>query len=343
MQKMLLLLSFFFLTCSNNITDAESEPGRRDYTWTVDTLNSFNLIYRLWGSSPTDVWAINTIGNPSETIFHFDGNGWSTDGVFRLLSPYSIWGFARDNVYIGGSNGKIWNFNGISWNETVVLTKDGHADILFNNMWGDSPNNIYAVGAYPDEKGYFNGSAIAHFVNDNWIMLDTNGLKGIVNHLYKDKYDKNIYLQVIKIGGTEHRDSTLIYEYTDAKYNKIYSSLETQGLQADISIIDGDVYFILGNKIAKRKDNQFKSVLKIENPNFYHRIWGRNSKDIFLLMTDGLVHYNGINMEYLFHFNYPNAKPATQIFSATIFDEDVFFVTYEPPTDLKLIYHGKLK
>ena len=34
-------------------------PGRRDYIWTVDTLNyPYNTIYRIWGSSPTDVWAV---------------------------------------------------------------------------------------------------------------------------------------------------------------------------------------------------------------------------------------------------------------------------------------------
>jgi len=49
----------------------------------------------------------------------------------------------------------------------------------------------------------------------------------------------------------------------------------------------------------------------VENPNFYQRMWGRNSKDIFLLMTDGLAHYNGTDIEYLFYFN---ITPRTQIY-----------------------------
>ncbi len=335
-------LSFLFLlNCSESITEPGPEPGRRDYIWTVDTLNISAPSYRIWGSSPTDVWSINQSDN-FNTIWHYDGNSWTTDGDFRLIWPNAIWGFSNNNVYIGGSGGKIWKYDGNNWKENVVLVKDGHRNIVLDNMWGTSPDDLYAFGAYPDEKGYYNKSVIAHFVNNNWIMLDTNGLNGIVEHLYKNKSDNKIYLQVIKIGGTEHRDSTLIYEDNDAKYNKIYSSPETQGLQADISIIDGEVYFILGNEIARRKDNLFKTILNIDNPNFYHRIWGRNSKDIFLLMTDGLVHYNGNDMEYLFHFTYPDAKPATQIFSAAIFEKDVFFVTYEPPTGLKYIYHGKV-
>lgn len=73
-----------------------------------------------------------------------------------------------------------------------------------------------------------------------------------------------------------------------------------------------------------------------------YEFWGRSTKDIFLLMTDGLAHYNGDNIEYLFYFTFANDKPWTQIYGAAIFENEVFFTIYEPPTDLKLIYHGKL-
>ena len=95
---------------------------------------------------------------------------------------------------------------------------------------------------------------------------------------------------------------------------------------------------MLGNKIAKRNNNQFKTIITVDNPDFYQRIWGRNSNDIFLLMTNGLVHYNGSDMEYLFYFD----KPRTQIYGAALFDKEVFFITEESPTNLNLIYHGKI-
>ena len=66
-------------------------------------------------------------------------------------------------------------------------------------------------------------------------------------------------------------------------------------------------------------------------------------KDIFLLMTVGLAHYNGNDLDYLFHFTFANATPWTQIYGAALFEKDVFFLVDEPPTNLTLIYHGTLK
>jgi hypothetical protein len=54
-------------------------------------------------------------------------------------------------------------------------------------------------------------------------------------------------------------------------------------------------------------------------------------------MKDGLAHYNGSNVEYLFNFN----KPRTHIYGAAIFETEVIFLVSEP--GLNLIYRGKLE
>ncbi len=337
------LFLFISLSCNNDpITPPEDQPGRRDYAWTVDTIP--NYMTRMWGYSPTDVWVVGPPGDFSKSIYHFDGLKWSTDEVFRLVDPHSIFGFSSNNIYMGSSNGRIWHFDG-TWKEIAALTKDGHSDIVFDNMWGTTTNlfgralsnDLYAFGAYVDEKGNFNKSIIAHYFSGKWEMLNTDGLFGIVVHLYKNSYDKKIYMQVIEIGGAERLDSTYIYEYASGKYSEIYGDEWLQGLQADISLINGEVYFALGSEIATRVDNKFQTVLKVDNPNFYQRIWGRGSKDIFLMMVDGLAHYNGTDIEYLFHYPFH-----TQIAGAALFENDVFFLVYQSQGNLNLIYHGKI-
>jgi hypothetical protein len=326
-------------TCDNNPVDAdEVKPGRRDYVWIVDTLNyPYNTLYRIWGSSPNDVWA-TSVGDWDKSISHFEDEMWLSYGVPGIIVPSAIFGFSRTNVFIGAENGKIWRFDGSSWNTFAELTKDGRNDIVFDNMWGESPNDFFAFGAYADSNGLPNNSVIANYKNNSWTMLNTDGIKGIVEHLYRNKVDGKLYMQVINMGNGEYYDSTLIYEYYNSNYYKLYSSIWTQGLEADISLINNEVYFILGTEIAKRKNNQFETFLRVDNPNFYQRIWGRNSKDIFLFMTDGLVHYNGNNQEYLLHFD----KPRTQIFGSALFEKEVFFLVYESTTNLNLIYHGRL-
>jgi hypothetical protein len=329
----LLILTF---SCNNNPTNpVEDQPGRRDYTWTVDTIKP-NIMLRMWGSSPTDVWVVGEPGDFSKTIYHFDGSKWSTDGIFRALTPISVFGFSQNDVYMGCGEGKIWHFDG-SWKEVAVLTKDGHNHINFENLWGESVNDLYAFGSYFDTSGNANGSVIAHYSDNKWNMVNTNGLSGSVVHLYKDKSD-NVYMQVIKIGGTTSLDSSYIYEYNGVNYSKIYGNIWTLGLQADISLINGELYFILGNYIDKRNDSKFQTVLKVDNSNFNGIIWGRNSKDMFLVMTDGLAHYNGTDIEYLFHY-----EIGTQIFGAALFDKDVFFLIIKSQPYITLIYHGKLQ
>lgn len=329
------------LSCSSPTEPNDNlQPGRRDYVWTVDTLDGLNSPrFRMWGSSPTDVWATTT-SNWKVSISHFNGSRWTSYGVPGIIQPNAIYGFSSNNIFLGDENGKIWRFDGSSWILFAELKKVGTDFIMFENIWGKSQNDFFAVGNAPDENLYANASVIAHYFNNNWIIFNSDQLKGNVVHLYKNEPDNRIYFRLTKIGGIVHIDSTVIYEYTQGNYKRIYGSLEVKGLQSDISLINGEVYFILGNTISKRRDNQFQTLLQVNNPNFYQRIWGRNSKDIFLLMTDGLVHYNGSNIEYLFYFN---IMPRTQVYGAALFDSDAFFLVYEAQTGLSLVYHGILK
>ncbi len=105
-----------------------------------------------------------------------------------------------------------------------------------------------------------------------------------------------------------------------------------------ISIIDDKIYFVLNDKIMLYVNNQFQTVLDLKGMNFLYEIWGRNPEDIFLEMTDGLAHYNGTDVKYLFH--YPQQ---TYIYGAALFNHDVFFLIYESQTGLSLVYHGQLK
>ena len=338
-----LLFTLNFLLVSCNTTEPPSDnikPGRRDYTWTVDTLNYPCDIYdRMWGSSPEDIW-VTSDGFWEHSIAHYDGEKWKAYGIEGIIVPDVIFGFSPDDIYIGADNGKIWKFNGVNWELFAEIIKDGHSDIVFSRIWGKSPNDLYAFGAYPDDKGYYNNTVIAQLNYFNkWKLLDTDNLKGLATHVYKGNTENILYVSLIKMGRGEYPDSTIIYDYYKGKFKKIYGSIETRGEQANISLIDGEVYFILGNRIAKRVNNEFQIFLEIDDSDFWQRMWGRNSKDIFLYTGNGLLHYNGSGMKYLFHFK----TRWSQIYGAAIFEKEVFFLVNDYQTNLNLIYHGILK
>jgi len=338
----LFFISLFIISISCDSTEPtyELKPGRRDYIWTVDTLAGLNNPrFRMWGSSPTDIWAV-TESNWENSISHFDGSRWISYGISGLATPFTIYGFSNTDVYVGeAGSGRIWKFDGNYWNQYAQLTKDGHNNIWIENIWGKSPNDFYAFGVYPDSNGLANGSVISHYSSGKWVNINRNELKGVVEHFYTNSSDNKNYLRLTRVGGVEFIDSTIIYEFINNGFKKIYSSIELKGTQADIALINNEVIFVLGNQIARRINNQFQTILNVNNSNFYQRIWGRNVKDIFLLMTDGLAHYNGTDMDYLFYFN---RTPSTQIYGAALFEKDVFFLVDEAPSGLSLVYHGKL-
>ena len=96
--SLLFPIVLIIMNCSDN--PVEPKYGNRNYIWTQDTINTSNTLMRMWGSSPNDMWTISS--GLKKSIFHYDGVSWTTDDVFRLVSPYSIWGFSDDDVFIGG-------------------------------------------------------------------------------------------------------------------------------------------------------------------------------------------------------------------------------------------------
>ena len=56
-----LLLAFISFNSCNTTEPDELKPGRRDYTWIVDTLKppeGRSLPSRMWGANANDVWAV---------------------------------------------------------------------------------------------------------------------------------------------------------------------------------------------------------------------------------------------------------------------------------------------
>lgn len=334
----LIILLLLPITCCNSIEPPidDVKPGRRDYSWMVDTVNYGEYIGQIWASSPTDIWAVGS-GDYRYNIWHYDGNGWSTDSVFRNIAPDAIYGFSPNDIYISDGWSGLWKYDGVDWSHFVQLSKDGHTDIAIQNIWGESNNDFYVLGAYPDENLMLNYPVIAHYNGFTWEMLNTNGIiGGIVGYLYKNKPNGSIYIMVVGSKPGEFSDSTYIYEYIKGSFERIYTSAWVKGLQCNISHINGTVYFILGNRIATRFAGKFITMFTVDNNEFYQRIWGRSSKDIFLMMLDGLVHYNGTDMEYLFYYKQWGAH----INGAALFEKEVFFLVNQG--NLNLIYHGKL-
>jgi hypothetical protein len=112
-----------FQSCKSPIGPKEDNPppGRRDYTWTIDTLTKiapFNSYYFLWGTSATNLWCIGEGGDVDKMLLHYDGLTWKNFAYpGQGIEPWSIFGFTSNDFWVGGGDGFIFRYTNGQFNQ----------------------------------------------------------------------------------------------------------------------------------------------------------------------------------------------------------------------------------
>ncbi|MHB1687756.1 MAG: hypothetical protein ACYCVH_10315 [Ignavibacteriaceae bacterium] len=340
----LLLIIGICFSCKSPTGPVELQPGRRDYTWTVDTLNiPYTVLESIWGSSPSDVWCVGPGGDKDKTIYHFNGQKWVNDGISRPLSPTAVFGFSASNVWFGSYGNTIWHYDGNNISRFQDYTIPNYSYAGIENIWGDSPNNVYALG-FADSSNVLRG-VIQHFDGSKWETVYMSTKNEDFVRIYKGIFSgNNYYILSSRNNDNNNIDSTIIYQFNGKSLKEISSLDFFARHSSNLAFIASEVYFVLDNGVYLYDDNLlsnnngFRLLFNVDNQNFDRNICGRNRDDIFLCMKDGIAHYNGTDIQYLYHFHsniYISGTPA-------IFDEEIFFLAYDFQNNINLIIRGKL-
>ncbi len=134
-------------------------------------------------------------------------------------------------------------------------------------------------------------------------------------------------------------DSVRLYEYNGNDLKVIYQNYISENTSSVINDIDGYMYVTIGHNIFRYYKDKFEEILEVSAPNFGGQIWGRNKNDIFIRMFDGLMHYNGSDVQYVLKFP-PDIRFGT---SALVLEKEIFLHAFDNKTGYNIIYHGKLK
>ncbi len=338
-QKILLLIAvvIFILinSCAESITGPE--PGRRDYTWTVDTIKIFsNYIHQIWGSAPNDIWGVGPGGALNTTIWYYNGEKWTTDYLSRGISPECVYGFSRSDVWIAGHNGKIWHYNGTEWTENYQHKIGNFIGISIYDLYGTSKNDLYAVGTAWFDNETRRG-IILHYDGTKWtqkFLADFN------SYFYKVRKgsDGKCFITCIKQDVKYNtQDTTIIYEYNNQSLIEKYSDQNKSKKGAWVVIIDGRSYFSFEDGIFRYDKNGFEKVVENTVESFVPLFRGRNEKDIFISKSNGILHYNGNDINEIL-----SLEPEAGIIDGLLFNRDIVFLVYNP-YEGSLLYHGKLK
>ena len=330
----LFLTSLFIISISCDSTEPidELKPGRRDYTWTVDTLFlPFNPFTDITGTSSTDLWVCSP-GDADKIFYHYDGISWISDLTARTFSPLAISSNNRSDVWSCGLQGKIWGFDGVIWNQKY---KDPSNYIDLISILNVSNNNKYFVGQM-------------YLVNNDYSGIiykyDGNVFKNISISLVRTAFaniqmqqDGKIFLWGVSnesVGESRYQ----FYELTGENLKEIYSgSQSTNAEYGSLLQLGSETYFIIGYDFFTYIGSGFQKIGRLtDSPKFRNIGAGRNQKDIFLFMTDGIMHYNGEDAVYLYQTIYKSF-----VSKGILFEKDVFFLGRDTNGN-NLIFHGKL-
>ncbi len=328
--KLLILLAIIItlVTCKDDPVspdDSNAVPGRRDYTWVADTIgNPYLDFYSIWGNSPDNIWTAGVL--MSDALYRYDGQKWNLDNRVYISDPLALWGY-DNNVWIGNDKGCIWKFTDDVYKQELEDFKIDKNFLDFYEMTGTSSNEIYIVGS-----DRINPMIMKY--DGNFWSLDKKLTDSAVFNQIKYCYRNDKYYLVCALFDY----STRIYEYDRKNLKMIYEYPPSNGGPA-IATIDGYAYLVIDKKIYRYFNGNMEFIFEVNDPYFGGVVWGRNRKDIFIRMQDGLAHYNGTDWQYLFR----SPEPISLSPNCVVFEKEFFIPARIKTTGYNVIYHGKLK
>ncbi|MGH7751548.1 MAG: Ig-like domain-containing protein, partial [Gemmatimonadales bacterium] len=135
------------------VTVSQRNYGTPVGAWVTSDTGAVGSWRDLWAADANNVFVVGQSGQ----IRRWNGSAWS---LFATLpgSPglFGIWGTSPTDVWVAGSGGGIWHYDGVAFTQQAVIGSGHWA------MWGSSPNDVFAVGS---------GGVIAHYNGTAWSTM----------------------------------------------------------------------------------------------------------------------------------------------------------------------------
>ncbi len=313
--------------------DDQPKPGRRDYTWTVDTLKGdpgdLFYMFSLWGSSPTDIWAVGHAQGSDLSMWHYDGTSWQKDPSRLSSNLMSVYGFAQNDVWASDAPGRgVYHYDGQQWSVVYDYNNPG-TYLLATNIWGDSPNNIFVAGAIDTvANGNYKG-VVLHFDGVTWSFLSITPYRIGFTWIRRGIKESNrYYLSAVRYESVG--DTNKIFELDGTTLKEIYTGQQS----TSVNEMAGRIYHCIGQKIFKCQNGQLVVWKDFSGTMHGGRMWGRNEMDFITEGYTGVMHYNGTDIQLL----YPTSM---SIYDIAVYSNDVFILCYTGSNSV--IVHGTLK
>lgn len=327
----ILLIIIHIQSCKNSITPVEDQPGRRDYTWTRDTLRAdamgFQFLSGIWGTSPNDVWVVGDAATYVNKVWHFDGSKWKNYLLSQFATPVRIYGISSSEIWMVTTISDIWKYDGVKWFKDTTIVPDGYKRILFEDIYGYK-NNIYAVGIAEKSDGDYTG-IIVHYNGENWNILNTPKIK---EYFISIRFLEDSDIIVNGQNFLDSNSSNSLYKLKDTTL----TLLEKSTADIYLGILNNKIYVNTQSKVFEYINGSLTEALDLTNTKIAGGIIGRSKKDFFTANYGrNLGHYNGTDLIDIYYVD-------GNIIGGKIFQKEVFFICFTLD-NVNYILHGKLK
>lgn len=129
-------------------------------------------VFGLWGSSPTDVWAVGGSGEGGGFAWRFDGTTWRDvplppiEGPIPHPAMFKVWGSGPDDVWLVGGSGLVLHWNGESFDEPMLL--------------GDRLLTVHGTGDRFTTVGGFRSGVLFELDGGQWVSRAPNPVASLM-------------------------------------------------------------------------------------------------------------------------------------------------------------------
>lgn len=311
-------------------------------TWSLDSCSNFNwtpmnstigrVIRGVWGSGPSDVYAVGESGS----IVHYDGVSWSNISIPVPQHLLGVWGSGPDNVFVVATTGRIYHltYQGDERivEEFVVEPAAARTEPYLYGIWGNDANDVYVVGDH-ETIVHYNGSSwtvqnfditgkrlravwgsgqTVYAVGEEGTILEKQGTSWVTMPSVPEANLRAVWgsgtddVYAVGWSGTILHYDDLSWTEQESGTMELLFGVWGSGPDDVFAVgFDGTILHYDGN------DHKVWSAIPSETSDSISTVWGSGPHDVFVAGSAGtILHHNGSSWAYARRARYVRRRAA---------------------------------
>ncbi len=224
--------------------------------WETQTSGTTDLLSGIWGTDESNIWAVGGgLSQDNGIIIKYNGTSWSQNYSLQMGSLSAIMGTDASNIWAVGEYGRIFKFDGQSWNWQNSTTGSGLLDV-----WAINETDVLALA--------FN--RIYRYNGDVWSLEYTMG--GTGRDIWGIDDNSNIWI----VG-----QDNLIVKYNTTTMTWTENEPGTNSSMGDIWASDDSHAWALGGGMREFDGHTWRRVSVPTTYGHVSCIWGLDENNIW--------------------------------------------------------------